>query len=597
MNRHGQLRYPGAAMLRQVLAASAWLAITVGSVCAQRAPGTITGRVVTEDGQPVAHALVTVVGTGTGARRVVMGRTAVITDEEGRFQADGLDPMPYSIFARAPGYVTLPAQGTRDPWGGNQTQYRFLGESVTITLTRGVVITGRVTNAAGEPVIGVAVRGVRVRDAEGQRFAAPGGTFTRQTDDRGVYRLYGLLPGAYVVSAGGSGQGFSPRQTPYDGRMPIYHPSATRDTATEVMVRSGEEASGVDIRYRGERGFAVSGKVINAPVGLPTTGGIISVTGIALRQTATGAIIASTAIQSNNETASYAFYGVPNGEYEVVANWSARDEDGLAAAPRRITVNGRDVSGIDLTLAPTATVNGKVILEKLLADAAGQKCAAGPVRYVDEVIVHVRVDDANAKEDAPGAFAAGGRGIGVPSEKGDFTIRNLKAGRHRFAAQLPDENWYVKASKQTLAAGTYDVARHGLTLKAGERAAGVQLTVAYGAARVQGKVTAAEGASLPRRLRVHILPAEVEAKDDLLRFAETRAESDGAFSFGHLAPGKYLLIARPIPDSETSDRPAPPLAWDLAERAKLRKEAEAAQVVVELKSCQRVADYALRYGK
>lgn len=594
MNSHDQFSYFLAALMRQLLVASAWLIIAFSHIFAQRTTGTISGRVVTEDGQPVPHAMVNITGAGGAARRVFSGRAALLTNEEGVFQAEGLDPMPYLIFARAPGYVMPPATQTSDPWGSNLANYRFLGENITITLMRGSVITGRVTNALGEPVVGVFVRAARVRDEDGQRLTTGGGAGNRPTDDRGIYRIYGLLPGAYIVSASGTGQMFSPRATPYDMRLPVYHPSATRDTATEVTVRQGDEITGIDIRYRGERGFAISGKVTNAPSPLPV-GGVVTAPNITLRQAATSQIIASTVIQPSNDTGSYAFYGVPNGDYEVVAGLQGRDTDALASAPRRITVNGRDVSGVDLTLAPTATLKGTVLLEKPAPAAA--KCPATTTRYLDEVIVHVRLDDANDKSAASSTLGPGGRSTAVPDDKGAFIIRNLKAGRHRFAAQLPDERWYLKAIKQTLTAGAYDVARHGLTLKGTERAAGVQLTIAHGAASVQGKVAAAEGSALPRRLRVYLLPAEAEAKDDLLRFAETRAESDGAFRFDHLAPGKYLLVARPIPDSETPDRPAAPLAWDLAERAKLRKEAEVADIAVELQPCQRVADFALRYGK
>ncbi|MGH9802882.1 MAG: hypothetical protein ACRD82_21150, partial [Blastocatellia bacterium] len=61
------------------------------------------------------------------------------------------------------------------------------------------------------------------------------------------------------------------------------------------------------------------------------------------------------------------------------------------------------------------------------------------------------------------------------------------------------------------------------------------------------------------------------------------------------APGKYWLLARTIPDNESSDRLPSPVAWDAAERAKLRKEAEAAKNEIELKACQRVKDYVLRF--
>ncbi|HEY9430736.1 MAG TPA: hypothetical protein VI260_04540, partial [Blastocatellia bacterium] len=117
-----------------------------------------------------------------------------------------------------------------------------------------------------------------------------------------------------------------------------------------------------------------------------------------------------------------------------------------------------------------------------------------------------------------------------------------------------------------------------------------------GAAGLKGKIVAA-GGRLPARILAHLAPAEPEARDEALRFAEASVESDGRFSFGNLAPGKYWLLARPILDSEPNDKPARPAAWDTAERAKLRREAEAANIVIELKPCHRVSDYTLHYGK
>jgi hypothetical protein len=136
--------------------------------------------------------------------------------------------------------------------------------------------------------------------------------------------------------------------------------------------------------------------------------------------------------------------------------------------------------------------------------------------------------------------------------------------------------------------------RNGVTLKSGDRVDGLTITLATGAAGLKGKIIPAGGARLPSRLRAHLVPAETSAKDDLLRFAETPVESDGSFSFVNLAPGKYLIVTREIPGGEASDDSARPVAWDAAERAKLRKEAEAAKVEVELKACQRVSNFELK---
>ncbi len=100
---------------------------------------------------------------------------------------------------------------------------------------------------------------------------------------------------------------------------------------------------------------------------------------------------------------------------------------------------------------------------------------------------------------------------------------------------------------------------------------------------------------MPSRLRAHLIPWEATSADDALRYGETLVASDGTFTFANFAPGKYRLLARAVPDNEPADRLPQPAAWDSAERAKLRKEAEAAKNEIELKACQRVKDHLLRY--
>jgi hypothetical protein len=450
------------------------------------------------------------------------------------------------------------------------------------------VITGRVVNAAGEPVVGVPVVAERVRDEDGRPLPTPekaAASSLRQTDDRGVYRWYGLAPGSYVVCAGGSG-GFSTRPTPFEGRTLICHSSATRDAAVDVTVRGGEELSGIDIRYRSERGYIISGKI----TALPATGGPVQ---IVLRKAGSDLLMATTSPQPSGAESGYVLYGVPNGEYEIsAARDFSGDENAFASAPRRVVVNGRDVGGIDLALAPMAALAGKVTVEK-----TARKCEAARDSRLNEVVVRARRDEPGEKGAAPPS-PSWSQPSGEANEAGAFSIRGLKAGRYRLETPLPGADWYVKELRLGGApAAAGDLARNGVTLKSGERLSNALITLGEGAVGLKGKVVAEGEARLPARMLAHLAPAEPEARDEALRFAETRVESDGLFSFSNLAPGKYWLLARPIPDSDTNDKPARPAAWDAAERAKLRREAEAANVVIDLKPCQRVSDYIFHYGK
>jgi hypothetical protein len=121
------------------------------------------------------------------------------------------------------------------------------------------------------------------------------------------------------------------------------------------------------------------------------------------------------------------------------------------------------------------------------------------------------------------------------------------------------------------------------------------MIVAEDATKFSGRVVPAkEEAKLPSSLRAYLIPAEVATAEDVIRYAETEVRSDGSFDFKHIAPGKYLPHTRQVSEKEAGNDHVGPVAWDAAERAKLRREAAAAKNEIELKPCQRVKDYILR---
>ncbi|MBS1786653.1 MAG: carboxypeptidase regulatory-like domain-containing protein [Acidobacteria bacterium] len=569
------------------------------AVLAQRATGTISGRVITEDGQPIPHAKVRIVGVG-GIKKALSGLMEIVTDAGGNFQADRLDPAPYSITATAPGYVLIP-DGKSEQFGSGSARYAHVGETVTIRMLRGGVITGRVLNSAGEPVVGITVEANRLRDESGRpvndQLNSAEMILGRQTDDRGIYRIYGLAPGTYVIGVGSGMLGFSIKPTPFSGRAKIYYPSATRDTAVEVTVRSGDETGGIDIRYRVETGAAISGKITGAPVGGE---GLAAMTTsfVALTKAGSDILMGTSVVSPLGNNTGYSFYGLLNGEYEVTAyRPDLQNASVMASAPRRVTINGRDVTGIDLKLEAMASISGTVAVEKLVAPPEGQKCETGRESYLDEIVLQAKPNDPNQK--SLGALSMFGVSMAAaPDDKGAFTLNGLKAGQYFLDLQLPDEHWFVKSVQLPSAPAANPAAReagrNGVTLKSGEKVSNLTVTLGEGAAGLKGKVTTT--GKLPSRLRVHLLPAEPEAKDDVLRFAEIRAD-DGFFAFTNVAPGKYLLVVRTITEAEQTDKPTKPAAWDAAERARLRKEAEAANATIELKACQRVTDFPLRWVK
>jgi hypothetical protein len=539
--------------------------------------GAISGRVVADDGQPMGGAQVMAVSVGRS--QLAGGSQMTNCDAEGNFKVTGLSGGVYSLLARSPGYVSVQDQSRN---------YR-IGESVIIRMSRGGVITGRVTDEFGEPMVGARVAAERVRDSEGARarnaMTLNDLTSLRMTDDRGVYRIYGLEAGSYVVGVNGSTSMFN-GLTQTSRELPSYHPSSPKGAAAEINLRGAEEVSGVDIRARGGRGRAISGTVSGETQG----DGLVNSVTVTLLAAADKQLVNMTTLIGGQN---FSLRGVDDGEYELVATRFTETMDFAASAPRRVTVRGADVNGVELKLMKLGSISGRVVIE-----APKEECKTTDQFKVEETLLELkREDQTRGFSPAGNLSASAGLSLGsaAPEKDGGFIAKSLEAGRYWVNADLPDENWYVRSITQSATPKPIDVSRAGVTLKQGEKISGIEMIIAQGAASLSGRVVpASEGAQLPKRMRVHLIPAETAAADDLLRYAESPMRDDGSFEFKHLAPGKYLLHTRRAKEKEANDGQARPLALDAAERAKLRREAAAAKNEIELKACERVKEHVLK---
>lgn len=556
--------------------------------------GMISGRVISDAGRPVGGAPILVIKAGVKFRSGMQTTTA---DGEGNFKATGLAPGSYMISAKVPGYIVArPVSGS---------DYHRPGENVTINLIKGGVITGRVTDPFNEPMVGVRVAAVIVRELEGRRkyLGDPPWMIGKLTDDRGVYRLYGLEPGIYVVGASSDSTGLYYGY--YDGREAMtWHPSSPRATAAEIAVRSGDEITGADIRHREERGYTISGTISGEAASGSTSEDIT----IMLTVGADRQLAGTTTVDGAKP---FALFGVSDGEYEITAlRANPRETDFASSAPRRVVVKGADVSGIELKIAPPASISGIVKIESSNSNSSGgvgkSSCDDAVQAKHRAVIGDVLFSAVPENEARPPLRSitpyyfhyTGGVMGGAPDGKGEFTLKGLAAGRYQIKADLPDDGWYISAITQPLSgsAKTLDTFRKGITVKSGEMLSGVEVVISEGAASLNGRVVAAnEVSSLPSWLRVHLVPAEVSAVDFVSRYAETMIRAGGLFEFKHIAAGKYQLYARQVAEKEANDEEAPPLAWDAVERTKLRREAAAAKNEIELKPCQRAKDQVLKW--
>ncbi len=205
---------------------------------------TVGGR-VTVEGKPAARVVVILSGPeGYGSRQF-----AGETDAERRFKIAGLAPGYYEIRPHA--YVFVLAN--QSPYSSaNRRIVVRAGETIddiSIELVRGGVVTGRVIDEAGRPVVGDVVRLLRPPGDRPPR--TPSGyeppSVAGKTDDRGIYRLFGVPPGRYLVVViqllddgivrGGGSFGYA-----------IFYPNTTDpDKAKVIEVSAGEEKTEINI--------------------------------------------------------------------------------------------------------------------------------------------------------------------------------------------------------------------------------------------------------------------------------------------------------------------------------------------------------------
>jgi hypothetical protein len=146
--------------------------------------------------QPSAAVIGTVINADTNApiaaARVLLAKTdgrladamLTSTDDRGRFTFTAVPLGTYRLVAEQDDYLRGEPSPPVVVTAGEP------GPSVTVPLTASAVISGRVTDEFGEPAAKVYVRALTTRVVAEAR-----------TNDLGEYRLFGLAPGAYVISA------------------------------------------------------------------------------------------------------------------------------------------------------------------------------------------------------------------------------------------------------------------------------------------------------------------------------------------------------------------------------------------------------------
>ena len=229
------------------------------SAADKTATSTISGK-VTVGGKGVQGVVVALALGDQYRSNLRPTRFRATTDEDGNYRIKNVPPGTYEVIPATPAYV---ATEGRKPVivGTNETV-----ENIDIALARGGVITGRVTDADGNPVIQETVYLNVVTTTHTLSYSR-----NIRTDDRGIYRAYGVPAGKYTVFAGRDTNSSVGGRQGGGGYERTYHPSTVDPAAATVIdVSEGSEAANVDITLGGPtRKYSARGRIIDSETNQP----------------------------------------------------------------------------------------------------------------------------------------------------------------------------------------------------------------------------------------------------------------------------------------------------------------------------------------
>jgi hypothetical protein len=499
--------------------------------------GRITGRVVASDnGHPIKRARVLV----TAAE--LPGGRGVLTDDGGVFEIAELPPGRYSVNVSKVGFVALSYGQRRPLQAGTPLQ---LGDGqqlkgIDFRLPRGSVVAGRLVDEDGEPMPGATVGVMRYQYLQGDRRLVSAGS--GQTDDKGQFRVWGLMPGDYYVSAvarnfafgpggrggfGGGRGGFAGRGTSGGGDeesiayAPTYFPGVESvDQAKAITVGLSQEVLDVNFSMHLVRTARIDGRVVN-PDGTPVTAGNVQLLAESARTRGQIGVRYGGRIDWDG---TFAIGNVPPGRYVLHAR--ADDAEALEYGAQPVAVTGEDLTDLSVIVSPGATISGKVTFSPTSA----------PPDYTQVRVVAAAVE----------------QGVEGPAQSrvdkdGTFSIRGVAAGPHLVRPQGQLRGWVL----ESVTIGGRDTTDTPIDLRAEQALANVVVAFTDKISQITGTLTNVQGAPVVE-YTVLAFPTDASLwRPQARQIVTARPDQTGRYTIRGLPPGEYYLV--PVDPAEQGE--------------------------------------------
>jgi protocatechuate 3,4-dioxygenase beta subunit len=465
---------------------------------AQDSGGTVEGMVANAStGEAIRRATVTLRRTdGTTTSRTAS------SDSEGKYIFTDLEPGTYVLTADRNGFSATRYTSTIKLDRGQKSS------GLVLLMTPHAVITGRVLDEEGEPVVNADVQVSTLGYMQGRKqLSRAGGA---NTNDLGEYRVYGLTAGRYYVSASAR---TSPVVTATEEYATTYYPRTTdAASAVALQVPAGAQMRNIDVTLARTRTVSVKGRIDCTIEGQKRSLSLALTPRLSMGIT-------------NLNIGSRGAVVKPDGTFEVprvapgsyMAMASATIDDKRYAARVPVQVGGTAVEGVNISVYPGANVTGKLKVEGRDDDLEKiPSLTVGLQPWESGGIIFGPIPKSQVKAD------------------GAFQLEDVSVDRYNFYVTGLPEGYYLKAVRS---AGV-DVLAQGLEINGG--AAPIEVVVSPNAGALEGTVMDPRSQKPAAAATVVLVPKTVE-RSDLYRRLTT--DADGRFHLRTIVPGDYRVYA------------------------------------------------------